>query len=428
MTKTKNGLVLGGGGSRGSYTMGVLSELIDQKMTFDIVTGISIGALVGAVYTQQKYGNLKAWIDHFTPQSVVTNTMKFPNAHLDKSFSPDQFNEFITEYQKDGPSVAPLKKTFLEIFDWESFKNSPIDYACIAANLTKNEKAVFYKKDMTKDDVVDCICASAAYFPAFSFVELNGNIYADGGYLDTTLGDTALEMGANDLYVVALKNPGEKVLYDKEHTKMLFRPILKLKYFLDFETDDLLTQIAQGRLEAKKFLNLAPGYIYTFYAEDYMVLDGLSDVAKKEVSKMGYDLTNEELVDGITTLLGYRPLPLENDYMSKFQAGLILECLALITGISPYEQYHLLPFIKEILKRLQDPTVPLSKAACANLYAQMESEGIRDLLTFFHTAMNCFGGKLPEEFDWMIKKFAPLYYLAIAWRILDLFAPLVNLF
>lgn len=46
----KRALVLGGGGSRGSYTMGALAALIEQRQTYSLITGISIGSLVGGVF------------------------------------------------------------------------------------------------------------------------------------------------------------------------------------------------------------------------------------------------------------------------------------------------------------------------------------------------------------------------------------------
>ena len=43
------GLVLGGGGSRGAYEIGVWRAARELKIDFDVVTGTSIGALNGAL-------------------------------------------------------------------------------------------------------------------------------------------------------------------------------------------------------------------------------------------------------------------------------------------------------------------------------------------------------------------------------------------
>ena len=49
------GLVLGGGGSRGAYEIGVWRAARELKIDFDVVTGTSIGALNGALVVQGDY-------------------------------------------------------------------------------------------------------------------------------------------------------------------------------------------------------------------------------------------------------------------------------------------------------------------------------------------------------------------------------------
>ena len=45
----KLGLALGGGGARGSAHIGVLEEILPMGFEPDLITGTSIGALVGAM-------------------------------------------------------------------------------------------------------------------------------------------------------------------------------------------------------------------------------------------------------------------------------------------------------------------------------------------------------------------------------------------
>ena len=48
-------LVLGGGGAKGSYEVGVWKALNKLNMKFDIVTGVSIGSINGAFYVANEY-------------------------------------------------------------------------------------------------------------------------------------------------------------------------------------------------------------------------------------------------------------------------------------------------------------------------------------------------------------------------------------
>ena len=51
----KTALVLAGGGSRGAYQIGVWQALRELRITVDIVTGTSVGALNGALIAQDSF-------------------------------------------------------------------------------------------------------------------------------------------------------------------------------------------------------------------------------------------------------------------------------------------------------------------------------------------------------------------------------------
>src|SRR5688572_13846502 len=50
VTRTRVGLVLGGGGARGAAHVGVLRVLEEHRVPVDCVAGTSMGALIGAAY------------------------------------------------------------------------------------------------------------------------------------------------------------------------------------------------------------------------------------------------------------------------------------------------------------------------------------------------------------------------------------------
>ena len=424
----KRALVLGGGGSRGSYTMGALAALIEQRQTYSLITGISIGSLVGGVFAMDQPINYQKLISSFSNESVATGLFEFPKRNSVLTDKPQGFTAFVDQYQVDGPSVAPLKSNYEKIFDFDAFKNSNIDYACLAADLTTNQPKLFKKSEMkTKDDAVMAMLASSAYFPAFSFVKIGDDYYADGGYLNSQLGKYAVENGYEDLTVIALSDPNAPLDYCKEQTSLLIRPILKLEYFLDFDKDVMIRQIAQGELEALKFMNLAPGYLYTFYKEDAFLFRNLSKMAVAMLEKNHIKLSSDMLIDGMSELLGYRPGELNNTFMQNYEIGLLFECLGLIAGLDLYTRYRLMPFLKELLERLRNYEVNITPAETGETL-KMDTYGARDLMSFFHNALKVNDGKLPEQFDQVINKFKSLFYLAIAWYVLEKFSLVINLF
>lgn len=67
----KIGLALGGGIARGWAHIGVIERLIEEGIHPDIVTGTSVGALVGACYLDDKLDTLKAWTLGLTRRSML---------------------------------------------------------------------------------------------------------------------------------------------------------------------------------------------------------------------------------------------------------------------------------------------------------------------------------------------------------------------
>ena len=52
MQSNKVGLALGGGGARGWAHIGVIRALEEANIKIDYVAGTSVGAMIGAIYTQ----------------------------------------------------------------------------------------------------------------------------------------------------------------------------------------------------------------------------------------------------------------------------------------------------------------------------------------------------------------------------------------
>ncbi|MBP5194030.1 MAG: patatin-like phospholipase family protein, partial [Clostridia bacterium] len=50
--KKKLGLGLGGGGAKGSVHLGALRAFEEERVSFDVVAGTSIGSFIGALYAR----------------------------------------------------------------------------------------------------------------------------------------------------------------------------------------------------------------------------------------------------------------------------------------------------------------------------------------------------------------------------------------
>lgn len=425
MEAKKTALALGGGGSRGSYEGGVCQALNQLNKSFDLVTGTSIGAVCGAVYVQNRIDTLLQLMAGFNQNSVANNLFIFPNQYQVKNDVNQPVNYFLNEFCQNGPSIAPLKENLEKIFDFEAFQKSPTDYACIAYNMSQNENAFFQKKDMTADSCLDQILASTAYFPAFNLVQIGQDYYLDGGFSATKPWDLAAQMGAQDITAVVLHNYSELPDNLQQEGCFFIYPILDLAYYLDFEGDVLEKQGKQGYLETMKYFDQAPGYLYTFYPEDWnhmvhlekLVLDLAVQMGKADLLEQ-YETIMNEIYE---FLLGFKPRPLKNKYSEQFLFGRLLECLGLIAGVDLYTQIHFKDFIHEVLTKFDSFTSNPNLVPESQMVNAMQHKGLKDLMVFFHTALASYGNSLPANFDVLKKEYLLPYYLGWGWHLMEKF-------
>ncbi len=154
----KLGLTLSGGGAKCMAQIGLLNYLDEQDLRPDIISAVSGGAMVGALYSA---GHAPEKILEF-----FTNTRMFSMKNL--SFTA------LGLIKSDK-----LGKDFSEWLPQDSFDHLQIPLRVVTTDLNKAEQVV-----LSSGSLVQAILASSAYPGMFTPVEWNGNVYADGGIIN----------------------------------------------------------------------------------------------------------------------------------------------------------------------------------------------------------------------------------------------------
>lgn len=76
MTKNGVALVLGGGGARGFFHIGVIKALKELGVKIDEISGASIGALIGVLYASDPDRDLEALVDHLDFMKLIKLSSK----------------------------------------------------------------------------------------------------------------------------------------------------------------------------------------------------------------------------------------------------------------------------------------------------------------------------------------------------------------
>lgn len=164
-TKRKTvGLVLGSGGDRGFAHVGIINVLKKNNIPIDYVSGVSIGAIVGAYYA------LNLEVD-----SLVEKVEKFANSRHTLKF---------LDFNIPGTSLIKGKEIisfFGEVFGDKTFSDTKIPLVIGATNIDDGKAEYF-----TEGKIIDAIIPSFAIPGIFPVVERNGLHLVDGGLLCAT--------------------------------------------------------------------------------------------------------------------------------------------------------------------------------------------------------------------------------------------------
>ena len=249
-------LVLSGGGSKGSYQLGVWKALKKLNIKIDIVTGTSVGALNGALITQKSYKKAKKIWNNLNMKVLFGE---------DIDNKKDIIKMYGKQIRNGGMDITKLEKMISDTLNKKKLYKSKINYGLVTVNLTNLKAEELEKKDIEKDKLDDYLIASASCYPAFKQKDIEGMKYIDGGYYDNLPINLAIKMGATEIICVDLRAPGlKKDRKNKNIPIITITPNNKLSNFLDFSNSVVKRNISYGYNDTMKVFNKLEGRKYTF--------------------------------------------------------------------------------------------------------------------------------------------------------------------
>ena len=192
----KTAFVLSGGASHGAIQVGMLEALYERGIEPDLVVGTSAGALNGAfianrsqtVETARELGDVWTGLSrgHVFPLNPVTGALGFLGArdHL----VPD----------------SGLRRLVRTHMSFERLEESEVPLHVIATDVLRGEEV-----RLSEGPLLDAVMASAAIPGVLPAVNWNDRELIDGGVANNAPISQALELGANEIYVLATGAPCE---------------------------------------------------------------------------------------------------------------------------------------------------------------------------------------------------------------------------
>lgn len=255
--RPKVAVVLSGGGAKGAAHVGVLKVLEEYDIPIDIITGTSMGALVGGLYAVgHSASELDSIIVSQDWEYVITGTSKRESLSYEQKTAESKYlvqipfgfdwngalrreNPIATETadalsaERDNHEnlrLAPegsssgllpmglmggqkiyslLSECTMGYHEESDFSKFPIPYACVAVDIVSGKEIVF-----NKGILPIALRASMAIPGVFPPVKTDGMVLVDGGLRNNYPVDVARAMGADVVIGVKTPSDGSKIDYN----------------------------------------------------------------------------------------------------------------------------------------------------------------------------------------------------------------------
>lgn len=216
------GLVLSGGGARGLAHVGVLKVLERERIPVSVITGTSMGAIVGGLYAsglsaaelERELLSLD-WADVFASR---VDRPHLPQRRKDEDYA---FSSMVEFGARDGELRLPqgtvssrglevlLRRLLLPVRELRHFDRLPTPFRAIATDMESGQAVV-----MQDGDLPEALRASMSVPGLFTPIERQGRLLGDGGLVNNLPVDVARSMGAKQVIAVNVGTPlaGRKAL------------------------------------------------------------------------------------------------------------------------------------------------------------------------------------------------------------------------
>jgi len=214
-TRPRIGLVLSGGGARGLAHVGVLKVLERERVPIDMITGTSMGAIIGGLYASgMSATQLEAELMKVDWNAVFASRVDRQLLSQRRKEEDFEISPVIEIGMRNGELRAPLgalsgrgletllRRYTLPVRDVRNFDVLPIPFRALATDMESGKPVV-----LSQGDLALALRSSMSVPGVFAPTELNQRILGDGGLVDNVPVGVARDMGADVLIVVNIGTP-----------------------------------------------------------------------------------------------------------------------------------------------------------------------------------------------------------------------------
>lgn len=255
------GVVLEGGGAKGSYQIGAWKALREAGIKIRGIAGASVGALNGAMLCMDDLEKAEYIWENISyskvmdiDDDIIENVKKMDLKAVNLRQVAEEAKRVLRER---GFDITPLKQLIESVVDEERIRSSDRELYITTYSVTDRRLLTLNAREIPEGEIGDMLLASA-YFPAFKNQKLNGKRYIDGGGWNNVPVNVLLEQGYQDILVIRIYGLGfdsEKVTEIPEGTNVYhIAPRQDLGRILEFDKKKARRNMTLGYYDAKRLL------------------------------------------------------------------------------------------------------------------------------------------------------------------------------
>ena len=281
------GLVLAGGGAKGAYQIGAWKALRELHIEIEAITGVSIGAINGALIAEGDYEKaLELWTNVEVKSGInLPSELKEPDNLFSVLNMPQIFGEM---FRNGGVDVTPARELISRYVHEDKVRAAQIPLGIVTFQLSGFKPVELYLDEIPEGELIDYLMLSAR-FPGLHNDSPDGERYLDGGIYDNAPVDLLRKRGYNRCIVVDISGmKGMAHRADFSNGEFVYiRPNDPKALGESFEFDKSMVEMRMqmGYLDTMKAFGRYKGRLYYFRPKEFARLQehyGYAAVAELE--------------------------------------------------------------------------------------------------------------------------------------------------
>lgn len=332
MGTTCRGLVLAGGGAKGSYQVGAYRALKELGWQPDIITGTSVGCLNAALFVLDKVSEA----EELWKNLDIHGVLEMPDGK-----TPEELQNFLLDTVRSGGlDLEPLGDVIDRYLDEDAIRAAPVRYGLVMTEMNTLKSVQLPLDQIPQGRLKEYMMASSACFPALRPRTIDGVKYIDGGWRDNMPLTLAASMGATELVAVDIEGVG----YNKPNRTGLPTRVIRSHWDLgpmfDFDGVRAVRNMALGYLDTLRVFGRVGGTAYALLPDPDGFLPKFAAAYQQQLSAAVSRAPTLALAETMARQRRDYPAPFSQNLLAPTRgASAPLELAAEKMNVPPEEPY-----------------------------------------------------------------------------------------